>query len=62
MVYERISDYISEHGIKQSSIAKKIGISPQSFSAAMHGDRKITAEEFIAICEALGISLDRFQK
>lgn len=60
MLYEKIRDYINENGIKANSIAKKLNVSEQTFSAIIRGKRKISAEEYFIICEALNVSLEKF--
>lgn len=57
---QKIKQYIYEHGLELGSIAEKIGISVNTFSAMMNGKRKITAEEYMQICNALNVSLDFF--
>lgn len=53
-VNARIKAYIDEHGLKQSRIAIKAGLSTQKFNAMLNRRRRIYAEEFGAICKALG--------
>ena len=56
----QIKSYISERGLKMSVIAEKANIPTSTFSAMMNDKRKITAEEYFAICTALNVSLDKF--
>lgn len=53
-----IADYIIAHGIKQSYISEKTGITVQKLSAMLSGKRKILADEFLSICKALAIDPD----
>jgi len=53
----KIKKYLEEKGIKQGVIAKRINVSDGTFSDMLRGKRKITAEEYLAICEALGVDL-----
>lgn len=53
MIYERIAKFVEENGIKQSALAKKTGMTKQALSESLRGLRKITAEEYVAICRAL---------
>ena len=53
MIYERIAKFVEENGIKQSALAEKTGITKQALSESLRGLRKITAEEYVAICRAL---------
>ncbi len=60
MLGERIKDYIDSQGLKLGAIAERIGIPMNTFSTMMNGKRKITAEEYFAICKALNVPLDMF--
>lgn len=57
---QRIKKYIQDAGLKFNAIAEKIGIPLNTFSAMMNGKRKITAEEYILICNVLNVPLDFF--
>ena len=59
-IYEKVHKYITEHGIKQSAIAKKCNLSVSEFSAMMTGNRKMYAEDLRAICYALEVSPEEF--
>lgn len=59
-VHEKVYKYIIENGIKQNSIAQKCNMSAHTFSAMMHGKRKMYAEDLRAICYALEISPEEF--
>lgn len=54
--------YLQEHGIKQSFVADKIGISEPTLSARLSGRLKFDADFAIAFSNALGISKDIFLK
>lgn len=56
----RIREYIVSSGMKLGAVAEKVDIPMNTFSAMMNGKRKITAEEYFAICEALNVPLDMF--
>lgn len=56
----QIREYIIEQGIKLGAIAAATGIPMNTFSAMMNGKRKITAEEYFAICTALNVPLEKF--
>lgn len=55
MVRENVKEYMAEKGIKQKSIAEKIGMNPNSFSAMLSGKRKLYVDEYIVICKALEV-------
>ena len=62
MLGEKIKQYIANSGYKFGVIAEKAGVSANVFSAMVNGKRKITAEEYFAICKALGVELEYFLK
>lgn len=59
-VYEKVREYITEQGIKQSVLAKKCNISANTFSAIMNGKRTMYTEDLRAICYALNVSPEQF--
>lgn len=60
MVRENIAAYVKQNGIKQKFIADNIGISPSAVSQFLNGDREISAEEYISICNLFRVSCDFF--
>lgn len=60
MLGREIKNHINNSGLKLSAIAEKADIPMNIFSAMMNDRRRIKAEEYFAICEALGVSLDKF--
>lgn len=60
-INERLSVYVSENGIKQVYIAKKTGLTPDTVSKMLNGSRRILADEFLLICNALNIDPNIFQ-
>ncbi len=60
MIRENIILYIKRNGIKQVFLCEKTGLSPSAVSAIMNRKRDIEVDEYYAICEALGVSLDFF--
>lgn len=55
-----IKKYLSDNGITQVFVSKKTGIEPDKLSFALNGKRRITLEEYAAICWALGVNTDKF--
>ncbi len=55
MVYEKLRDYINNHGIKQEYISEKTKIPSNVLSTILNGKRKLNVEEFILIIGALNI-------
>ncbi len=60
MVRENIAAYVKNNGIKQKFIADNIGISPSAVSQLLNGEREISAEEYINICNLFNVSCDYF--
>lgn len=62
MVGEKIKEYLQEHGIKQSFLAEKTGLTPSVVSDICNRDRKVDVLENYKICNALGLPADYFVK
>lgn len=56
MVYQRIREYLKDHGIRQVFVADKAGIDRSVFNLMLHGKRTIKADTLVDICNALNIS------
>ena len=52
-VQKRVADYINGHGIRQVFVCEKAGIKRDRMSNIMTLKSKLTADEFVAICEAI---------
>lgn len=59
-VYERVREYITSHGIKQTFVARKCGISTSKFNAILSGKRTMYADDLRSICYALNVSPETF--
>lgn len=56
-VHERLRQYRTEHGIKQTHVAEKAGVSSKRISAIETGRIKLNVDEFEEICiRGYGIS------
>lgn len=51
-----LRNVIKDKGIKQVSIALKIGITPNKLSQIVNLERKLDANEMFAICDAIGMT------
>lgn len=60
MTGKKIKEYLKENGISQTFVATKTGMSISILNAALNGNRKILAEEYFLICQALDVPLDTF--
>lgn len=59
-VSESIRSYLKEKGIMFAAVADKTGMRRDSFTSCMNGKRKITVDEYVRICNVLGVPLDKF--
>lgn len=59
---EILSDYLKSHGIKQSFVAKQMGITNSTFSSRIYGRLKFDADFAIAVAKVLGVNPDIFLK
>lgn len=59
-VYEKLSKYIDNNGIKQKFISEKTGIPENVLSTILNGKRKLDVEEFVDIVLALNLDANYF--
>lgn len=52
-IQERVAQYVRSNGIMQQYIAEKTGISKVKISQMFNGKRKMMADEFVSICDAI---------
>lgn len=62
MVGKKIKKYLDENGIKYSFVAEKIGMPMNMFSPLLSGKRKMSAEEYLLICKAIGVDASYFDE
>ena len=62
VVQSKIAQYLEEQGIKQSWLAQKTGLTDNMISGILNGKRKMTADEFVRICKAIGKSPNDFME
>ena len=60
-INQKLNDYIEENGIKQIHIAQKTGMSADTISKILNGNRRILADEFLLICSVLEIDANIFR-
>ena len=60
MIAEQIKDYVNERGFKQTVMASKVGMSKVAMSETLNGNRTMTAEEYVRICDFLEVPYDKF--
>lgn len=61
-INKRLSEYVSDNGIKQVYIAQKTGLPADTVSKMLKGNRRILADEFLLICTALDINPNIFRE
>lgn len=61
MVQENLAAYIKRMGIKQKHIADKTGMTEMSVSSSLRCERRLSADEFYLICEAIDKPMDYFR-
>ena len=59
-VYQKISKYIEENGVKQKFICDKTGIPENVLSMILKGKRGLSADEFVEIVTALKTDANQF--
>jgi transcriptional regulator with XRE-family HTH domain len=57
-----IKEYLNERGISQAFLCRKTHIGRAKLSLSLNGDRRLSLEEYAAICGALGVNTDYFLK
>ncbi len=57
---QEIRRYLDNHGIKQAFVAERCGWAKQRLSAILTGKQKISADDYSAICDAVGVPYDYF--
>ena len=60
-ISEQLNQYVIQNGIKQVYISDKTGLTQDRISKILNGNRKILADEFLIICEALNIDPNIFR-
>jgi transcriptional regulator with XRE-family HTH domain len=60
MVQEKIRNYLKDKGIKYTKVCADIGVSLNTFSQIMNGNRVLKADEFFRICKSLDVSPEIF--
>ena len=62
VVQSKVAQYLEGQGIKQSWLAQKTGLTDNMISGILNGKRKMTADEFVRICKAIGKNPNDFME
>lgn len=62
VIYQAIREYIDRMGFTQTAVAKNAGMTKVALSESLRGNRRLTADEYVRICNALGVSADFFNQ
>ena len=62
MIYQAIREYIDRMGFTQTVVARNAGMTKVALSESLRGNRRLTADEYVSICRALGVSADFFNQ
>lgn len=60
-IIERIRTYIKDKGMKQRWVAEGAGMTDLEISQYLTGRKRLTADAYIRICDALGVTLETFR-
>lgn len=56
-----IKKHLEKKGIKQSYVSEKTGIPAPILNMMLNDNRKIEVNEYMKICDAIGVPLDQFK-
>lgn len=61
-LYLAIGSYLENNGITQTYLSERSGMTTNALNLSLKGKRKLTADEYIKICDALKVPYDLFLK
>lgn len=61
-LYLAIGLYLENNGITQTYLSERSGMTTNALNLSLKGKRKLTADEYIKICDALKVPYDLFVK
>ena len=59
-VVKNLTDYLDANGIKQAHVANKCGWNRQKMNSICSGNQRVSMDDYIKICDALGLPYDFF--
>ncbi len=60
-IINKLNEYIDEKGIKTAYISQQTGLTKETISDILKGNRRMLADEFLLICTALDIDPNIFR-
>ncbi len=54
-MYEMVRAYIDDHGLCRKYIAANMGISDSRLSQLLNGKRRMTVDDYVALCRAIAV-------
>ncbi len=60
MVVEKLRTCLKNNNISISTLSRKTGLEPDYLSDCLNGTAKLTASDFIVLCQALNLDLNDF--
>ena len=60
-IFNRFRQIITDRGIKQNFLAEKARWTPDKMSKILRGDQKMTAEDFLTLCNVLELDPKDFK-
>lgn len=60
--FEVISAVVDERGITVAELSRRTGINAELLRRSLAGSRNIYADEFIALCNELHLTIDNFKE
>lgn len=61
MIGSDIKKYLKEKGIKQTYVSEKTDIPTPILNMILNDNRKIEVNEYMKICDAIGVPLEQFK-
>lgn len=59
-IYKKIKDYVDSNGISRKLIANNACISESQLSLMLNGKRKISVDDYEALCKAMAVDPCKF--
>ena len=60
--YEILDAEVQKRGISNAELSRRTGISAELLRRSLIGERKLQADEFVALCIEMGLSISDFSE